>query len=210
MAETGVVEVVLTVRGRSAHGSVPEQGDNAVVKAARLVVALDGLPFLRRPDPLITPAVLVQELHGGTELHVVPDSAEVHLDVRLGPDLASAAVLGELTAAAADHDAEVRAIEVVDAWQTPEDAPFVARLRSLIADTLGRDPALFGFPAWTDAHNMVEVGGAQAVVFGPGARLSTAHRPDEHIDLREVVDCALVIRRLAWDVWRAGAAWPVT
>ena len=73
--------------GRSAHGSVPEQGDNAVVKAARLVVALDDLPFLRRSHPLIAPAVVVQQMHGGSDLHVVPDLAEVHLDVRLGPDL---------------------------------------------------------------------------------------------------------------------------
>ena len=208
VAEAGVVEVVLVVHGRSAHGSVPEQGDNAVVKAARMVAAMDHLPFLRSSHPLIAPAVLVQELHGGSDLHVVPDLAEVHLDVRLGPDLASAAVLSELTGMAAGYDAEVRAIEVVDAWEAPDDSRFVSRLRTIVAETLGRDPELIGFPAWTDAHNMVEVDGAQAVVFGPGPRLSTAHRPDEHIDLRQVVECALVVRRLAWDVWYAGPAWP--
>ncbi len=104
----------------------------------------------------------------------------------------------------------MRTIELADAWETPADAPFVASLRRVVAETLGREPELFGFPAWTDAHNMVEVGGAQAVVFGPGPRLSTAHRPDDHIDLREVLDCALVVRRLAWDLWRAGPDWPAS
>jgi len=210
VAEAGVVEVMLAVHGRSAHGSVPEQGDNAVVKAARLVVALDDLTFLRRAHPLIAPAVVVQQMHGGSDLHVVPDLAEVHLDVRLGPNLHSQEVFDELSALAARHDAEVRTIELADAWETPADAPFVASLRRAVAETLGREPKLFGFPAWTDAHNMVEVGGAQAVVFGPGPRLSTAHRPDDHIDLREVLDCALVVRRLAWDVWRAGLDWPAS
>ena len=210
VAEAGVVEVVLAVRGRSAHGSVPEQGDNAVVKASRLVVALGDLPFLRHLHPLVAPAVVVQQMHGGSDLHVVPDLAEVHLDVRLGPNLHPQEVFDELSALAARHDAEVRTIELADAWETPADAPLVASLRRVVAETLGREPKLFGFPAWTDAHNMVEVGGAQAVVFGPGPRLSTAHRPDDHIDLREVLDCALVVRRLAWDVWRAGLDWPAS
>jgi acetylornithine deacetylase/succinyl-diaminopimelate desuccinylase-like protein len=210
VAEAGVVEVMLAVRGRSAHGSVPEQGDNAVVKAARLIVALDELPFLRHAHPLIAPAVVVQQMHGGSELHVVPDLAEVHLDVRLGPNLRSQEVFAELSALAARHDAEVHAIELAEAWETPADAPFVARLRRVVAETLGRDPLLFGFPAWTDAHNMVEVGGAQAVVFGPGPWLSTAHRPDDHIRLQDVVDCALVVRSLAWDLWRAGPDWPAS
>ncbi len=210
VAEAGVVEVMLAVRGRSAHGSVPEQGDNAVVKAARLVVALDDLPFLRRAHPLIAPAVVVQQMHGGSDLHVVPDLAEVHLDVRLGPNLRPQEVFAELSALAARHDAEVRTIELAEAWETPPDAPFVASLRRVVAETLGREPKLFGFPAWTDAHNMVEVGGAQAVVFGPGPWLSTAHRPDDHIGLQDVVDCALVVRSLAWDLWRAGPDWPAS
>jgi succinyl-diaminopimelate desuccinylase len=208
VAEAGVAEVVVAVRGRAAHGSVPEQGDNAVVKAARLVVALDQLPFTRGAHPLIGTAVVVQELHGGSELHVVPDLAEVHLDVRLGPDVPAAAALAQLSELAARHDAEVRTIELADAWQTAPGSPFVAALEAAVVETLGREPELFGFPAWTDAHNMVELAGAEAVVFGPGPRLTTAHGPDEHVALDDVVACALVIRRLAWDLWRRGDRWP--
>lgn len=208
VAEAGVVEVVVAVHGRGAHGSVPELGDNAVVKAARMIVDLDTLPFLRRDHHLLDPAVLVQELHGGSELHAVPDLAEVHLDVRLAPGLPSTVALEELARLAGRHDGSVRTLELADAWETPAAAPLVGRLRRIVGDTLGREPTLFGFPAWTDAHNMVEVCGAQAVVFGPGPRLSTAHRQDEHVDLAHVLECALVIRNLAWDLWTTGPRWP--
>ncbi len=208
IAEAGVVEVVIRVRGRSAHGSLPEQGDNAVVKAARLVLALDDLALARHAHPLVSTAVLVQELHGGTDLHVVPDQADVHLDVRVAPGLPVDVVLRELSSLAACHDAEVQAIEVVDAWETPANAPFVRGVRRAVGETLGREPKLSGFPAWTDAHNMVELAGAEAVVFGPGPRLATAHGPDERLALAEVVRCALVIRRLAWDLWHLGDDWP--
>jgi succinyl-diaminopimelate desuccinylase len=208
IAEAGTAEVLIAVHGRSAHGSVPEQGDNAVVRAARLVVALDELSFARRAHPLIAPAAVVLQLHGGSELHVVPDLAEVHVDVRLGPNLTAAAVYEELCDLAARHGADARAIELADAWETPAGSPFIVALSRAVAETLGRDPELFGFPAWTDAHNMVELGGSEAVVFGPGPRLTTAHGPDEHITVSDVVSCALVVRRLAWDLWRAGPAWP--
>ena len=207
VAEAGTVEVMLTLHGRSAHGSMPEQGDNAVVRAARLIVDLDELPFTGHTHPLIEPAVVVLQSHGGSDLHVVPDLAEVHVDVRIGPDLTAAAVYEALSVLAARYDADVRAIELADAWETPAGSPFVAALRGAVAETLGRDPELFGFPSWTDAHNMVELGGSEAVVFGPGPRLTTAHGPDEHIAVGDVLSCALVVRRLAWDLWRAGPAW---
>ena len=87
-------------------------------------------------------------------------------------------------------------------------SPFVAALRAVVAETLGHRPEPFGFPSWTDAHNMIEHAGSEAVVFGPGPRLTTAHGPDEHIAVSDIVRCALVVRRLAWDVWRAPTAWP--
>jgi acetylornithine deacetylase/succinyl-diaminopimelate desuccinylase-like protein len=202
VAEAGVVEAVLAVHGRSAHGSLPELGDNAVVKAARLVLDLDSLPFLSIPHPLLDSAIVVLQLHGGSDLHAVPDLAEIHVDTRLAPGLAADEVLSEVASLAARHDADVRTIELADPWETPASSPFVGALRRAIEATLDRSPEAFCFPAWTDAHNMVELGGSEAVVFGPGPRASTAHRPDDHIDVRDVVRCALVLRRLFLDLWR--------
>jgi succinyl-diaminopimelate desuccinylase len=206
VAEAGVVEAMLAVHGRSAHGSLPELGDNAVVKAARLVLELDSLPFLAHPHPLLDSAIVVQQLHGGSDLHVVPDLAEVHIDTRLAPGLAADDVLGEVATLAARYDADVRTIELADPWETPASSPLVKALRRAIEGTLDRTPELFCFPAWTDAHNMVELGGSEAVVFGPGPRSSTAHRSDDHIDVRDVVRCALVLRRLFLDLWRGDLA----
>ena len=57
-------------------------------------------------------------------------------------------------------------------------------------------------PAWTDAHNMVDFGGAEAVVYGPGD-FTVAHLPEEHIDVNEIVECADVFVGLA----RASRSW---
>lgn len=190
IAAAGSVEASVRVRGRSAHGSLPETGDNAVVKAARLVVALEGLL------PAAADALLVQQFHGGSELHVVPDVAEIQLDARVGPGGDPQAVLSSLRALVAGYDGELEVIEIVTPWSTPADSPFVAAVARAVADETGRQPRLIGFPAWTDAHNMVEICAAEAVVLGPGPLLRHAHRQDDRIDVREVVACAGVLRRL--------------
>ena len=194
IAAAGSVEASVRVRGRSAHGSLPETGDNAVVKAARLVVALEGL-LPAAADPLAD-ALLVQQFHGGSELHVVPDVAEIQLDARVGPGGDPQAVLSSLRALVAGYDGELEVIEIVTPWSMPADSPFVAAVAKAVADETGRQPQLIAFPAWTDAHNMVEICAAEAVVLGPGPLLRHAHRPDDRIDVREVVACAGVLRRL--------------
>ena len=56
---------------------------------------------------------------------------------------------------------------------------------------------------WSGAvTNMVDFGGAEAVVYGPGD-FSVAHLPSEHVDAGEVLQCAEVFKRLA----REAAGW---
>jgi acetylornithine deacetylase/succinyl-diaminopimelate desuccinylase-like protein len=50
-------------------------------------------------------------------------------------------------------------------------------------------------PCWTDAHSFVDVAGSTALVFGPGD-LRAAHRPDEHVDVREIVKAARILAGL--------------
>jgi acetylornithine deacetylase/succinyl-diaminopimelate desuccinylase-like protein len=58
----------------------------------------------------------------------------------------------------------------------------------LLAEALG-DAETILMPAWTDAHNFVEVAGSDAIVFGPGDLLD-AHRPGESIAVPDIVRAA--------------------
>ena len=55
VAGAGSVEVEVVFSGRSAHGSIPVQGDKAIDKAARFVTALHRLPVLHQEDQLALP-----------------------------------------------------------------------------------------------------------------------------------------------------------
>ena len=40
--------------------------------------------------------------------------------------------------------------------------------------------------AWTDAHSFAAIG-SEALVFGPGRLIGTAHQPDEHVAINDVL-----------------------
>ena len=59
-------------------------------------------------------------------------------------------------------------------------------------------PGLFA----SDMRHLVNQGGVPSIIFGPGT-IAQAHKPDEHIDVREYLDC---IEHLVEFIW-AGATW---
>lgn len=205
-AEAGYVEAWIHVAGKSVHGSLIEEGDNAAVRAARLILELQEHPLSREPaHPLLgTSAVGIEEVHAGGPLFVVPGEARVRVDVRLAPPVRAERALDALREVAGRHGGAVELIEMAEPFETPVDAPLVSALVRAVREVTGTEPAFGGMPSWTDAHSFVERAGSEAVVYGPG-HLRAAHRPDEWIDAGEIVDAARVLSALVRSWAREGA-----
>jgi len=69
--------------------------------------------------------------------------------------------------------------------------PLVAAAQSAARDVLGRDVPLGTMPAFTDGTHWHLAGSACIPAFGPGTLL-VAHRPNEHIEVAEVVAAARI------------------
>ena len=197
VAEAGFVDAICVVRGVSAHGSFPERGDNAIEKAARLLLAVHDEAFTHVEHHVLGrnhPGTLWIE---GGELHVVPDRARVRIEIRVVPGGPSAQEIeSRLRELAAAHDADVELVEEsVEPYETDPDGPLVAALLAAGHRVRAEQAPLIGVPAWTDAHNFVGLAGSQAVVWGPGD-FGLAHDPDEAIDIGEVVIAARVVEEL--------------
>ena len=200
LAEGGFVEVWIHVKGTAVHGALRELGDNAIEKALSLVAEIQGHPGSAYEHPLLGRNIpMVWEIRGGQPLNVVPDACSVHLDWRVTPGGPSSAELYDwLVEAAARVDGDVEVVEVVEPFETNPDAVLAQALAGAVRRTTGATPAATGMIAWTDAHNFVDHGGSQAVVFGPG-HLRNAHRPDEFVSLTDVVTCARSLAALIAD-----------
>ena len=83
----GVLQLDITVQGKSAHGSRPWEGTNAITKAMNLFEEILELPFAQESSPMFTkPSINLAKIEGGTVYNKVPDQCDVFLDIRYLPD----------------------------------------------------------------------------------------------------------------------------
>ena len=76
-----------TILGKGGHGAMPHQTVDSVLVASQLVTALQTI-VARNVDPLEAAVVTVGELHAGTALNVIADTARLSGTVRyFNPDL---------------------------------------------------------------------------------------------------------------------------
>lgn len=167
-------------RGVTAHGSMPEKGDNAVVKAARAVLSLSGFRFDATPDPLLGgPTLNVGTFHGGLNVNSVPDEAAIGIDIRTIPSVRHAELRRSLQKWLGS-EVELSPIVDLEGVRTGENDPFVQRVREAVASATG-EPATPGAATYfTDASVLTPAyGGIPTVILGPG-EMALCHQTDEY------------------------------
>jgi acetylornithine deacetylase/succinyl-diaminopimelate desuccinylase-like protein len=183
-AHKGCTWMDLAARGRACHASRPDLGDNAIVIASRLVLALDGKfrQLLREnfSDPVLGETTINPgEIHGGTRPNIVPDRATLTIDMRTTPAFVSADPVKVLTDFL-DREFPGCAIHVYERFScrplhTPAGDPMLQRL----LEATGRE--LTTAPWFCDAAHLA-VGGIPSVAAGPGS-IEQAHTEDEWISI---------------------------
>jgi acetylornithine deacetylase/succinyl-diaminopimelate desuccinylase-like protein len=186
-AHKGTIWLRLETRGRSAHGSRPELGRNAVHAMARVVDVLETeyvAQLARRRHPLLGCATSnVGVISGGTQPNTVPDSCFIQVDRRTLPGETQAGVRREILTLLRQR--KLRATLVDDQHapclplETDADLPLVARFLRSVRQ---RRPA--GVRFFCDA-SVLAAAGIPSVVFGPGD-IAQAHTADEWISLSAV------------------------
>lgn len=207
-AHKGVDRYRVTVLGRAAHGATPERGVNAIVQAARLIVALDKhLVRSRhhRTHPLLgSPSYNIGTIQGGVSRNIVPDRCTFQIEKRWlpgdGPEQIRADLEGIIAqtlgpaAAEVTHEPEFDQIPHPP-LAIPEDHSLVRVLAEVLEEVTGRPAACTALSAFTDAA-ILQAAGIPSVVFGPGS-LAVAHADDEHVPTADLLAAARVYARLA-------------
>jgi succinyl-diaminopimelate desuccinylase len=166
--------------GVTAHGSMPEQGVNAVYKAARAVSMLEDFGFNTARHPVLGPPTLnVGTVHGGININSVPDRTEFGIDIRTIPGQDHARLKAQL-ASYLGREVELETIvDVGSVWTDPEDA-WIREVFAIVEEVTGRAPDVGAAPYFTDASALGPVyGDPPTVILGPG-EAGKAHRTDEY------------------------------
>jgi succinyl-diaminopimelate desuccinylase len=165
--------------GVTAHGSMPERGDNAIFKAARAVDDLRKFDFGIDPHPLMgRPTLNVGTLHGGLNINSVPDSATIGVDIRTIPGQ-DHRQLREKLGHALGPDVELVPIVDVEAIYSNPDEPWLQHVFAVAERQLGERPAPRTATYFTDAAVLNDVyRDIPICVLGPGEP-HLAHQTDE-------------------------------
>jgi succinyl-diaminopimelate desuccinylase len=176
----GAFWVEARVHGVTAHGSMPERGDNAVYKAARAALALERFDFATPAHPLLgAPTLNVGTFHGGLNINSVPDLARIGIDIRTIPGQDHAALLERLRAHVG-KDVELATILDVGGVHTDAQDAWVADVFDVMTPILGETPRARGVSYFTDAAALRPAyGDPPTVVLGPGEP-QMAHQTDEY------------------------------
>jgi succinyl-diaminopimelate desuccinylase len=166
--------------GVTAHGSMPERGDNALYKAADAVGKLRSFDFATPPHPLMGPPTLnVGTLHGGLNINSVPDRATIGIDIRTIPGQAHADVQRRLQRALGES-VELAPIVDVEAIYTDPRDPWMQRVFDVVASHTGERPHPRSATYFTDAAVLNAVyRDIPICVLGPGEP-QLAHQTDEY------------------------------
>jgi succinyl-diaminopimelate desuccinylase len=166
--------------GVTAHGSMPERGDNALYKAADAVGKLRSFDFATPPHPLMGPPTLnVGTLHGGLNINSVPDRATIGIDIRTIPGQAHADVQRRLQRALGES-VELAPIVDVEAIYTDPRDPWMQRVFDVVASHTGERPQPRSATYFTDAAVLNAVyRDIPICVLGPGEP-QLAHQTDEY------------------------------
>ncbi|HWM07770.1 MAG TPA: M20 family metallopeptidase [Solirubrobacteraceae bacterium] len=180
VAHKGVLWVRASTEGRTAHGSAPHLGINAIYPLARAVAAFAELRLEAPPHAVLgEPTLNVGTISGGVGTNVVPDRASAGIDVRTVPGLESEAVLELLREAAGPDVAIEPVIDLAPVVTDPGD-PWMQEVFEVAGDSAG------GLAYFTDAAALTPAyGGVPTVIWGPG-EAAQAHQTDEWAEAAKI------------------------
>lgn len=213
LGHKGALWLRLTAHGRSAHGSRPELGENALVALAATATRLhghDGWPTSATHGPA---TLNVGAFRSGVQPNLVPDHAELDLDIRTVPGFGTPEALAAVQSLAAPGTRIERLLDLASIATDPA-APLVGGLAAALRPTAPGGPTAQdrpgeGGPAepesacasyFTDASVLAGKLGTPAVLLhGPGDP-EQAHTTDESCSVTRLLESADAYGRVlaAW------------
>jgi succinyl-diaminopimelate desuccinylase len=178
----GVLAVRLQVSGRSAHGSTPWLGDNAVVKAVDVFRSVEALAFTRESSDLFDRAsVSLGRISGGDAVNRVPDACTLELDIRYLPGQDAQEILA---AVGAQDDAEIVKVFHREPIVVAREEHYVQVLAEAVSNTTPVTESIaVGRDGTSEVISFLNAG-TPAVEFGPSG--DGHHGPDEWVSIESL------------------------
>lgn len=184
-------------KGVTAHGSMPERGDNAIYKAARAIGKLEKFGFNIARHPVLGPPTLnVGTISGGINVNSVPDRTEFTIDMRTIPEQDHGQLREQIASYLTEDVALETIIDVGGVWTDPETA-WIGEVFDVTAKITGTAPTVEAAAYFTDASVLTPAYGyPPTVILGPG-EAAMAHQTDEFCFVQRIDEAVSIYTEIA-------------
>lgn len=206
-AQRGILYMTVTIRGKGAHTTAAQLGNNAIEKLVPLIAALKSPEFSRPGHDAYGPEKIVNVamVKGGLRRCLIPEECVLTVDVRFSPSTTAASVLADtreilarlnradpqFSATVEPEETCVRNPRSPMAWVTHPVRDAVAAAHAAFA---GRPPAVSCHPAWPDTPVLGERG-IPSITYGPG--LKECYWDEEYVPIDEYLQAIKVFAATA-------------
>lgn len=197
VAHKGALWPRITTFGKTAHGSMPHKGINAIEKIIQFVQKFnDTFDFTQYTDDLLGHSTSsLNIIRGGNGTNVVPDKATIEIDIRTLPqqdheqiktDIET--ILKQLSEEDENFNYEIEYINDLVSIKTDTEDPFTQLVNKSVREVLQQDPDIFAPSYYTDGSEFVlSDNDYPIIIIGPG-EAEMAHQPNEYVDIQKYYD----------------------
>ncbi|KAJ2997905.1 hypothetical protein NUW58_g509 [Xylaria curta] len=176
-AHKGFIWLEVDIFGLAAHGSLPDLGIDAIVKAGYFLVELDKyaakLQEKEPNSPVGPPSVHASIIKGGEEISSYPALCSISIERRTitGETTESVEqevrdILEKLKGEVADFKFEIRTTFSRPPFSISTDDPFVQTTVDAVQQSIGEKPVLHGVTFWADTA-LLSAEGMSTLAWGP-------------------------------------------
>jgi acetylornithine deacetylase len=203
IAHKGFLWLTLTTQGKAAHGSLYDEGVDAIAHMGRLLAALDkfNADSPKRHPLLERASAHASIIGGGLGVSTYPDQCKLQIEHRLLPDETAETVMNywrgvidELTKTVPHFSATLTSDFFRPGYEIERSAPITQMLDAAYQTALGKAPEYMGMFAWLDSAILGRAG-IPTIILGPSGE--GAHAAVEYVVLEDVMSCAAVIAEAA-------------
>jgi len=196
IAQKGALWLRISTLGKSAHGSKPHLGVNAIEKMMKLMGRLISIPLEKEHPLLGKPTLSIGTIQGGTKINVVPDRCEIEVDRRMLPGEKKEEVLGEMKRVLDSLQSQdpffryrMEEIDFAEPSEVNPEEEIVEIAVEAIQNVTGKKPLLKAFSGFTDSRFYVNQCHIPTLIFGPGG-MDQSHTTDESVEVDALVHAA--------------------
>ena len=192
----GAFWVKAVCKGRTAHGSMPDKGDSAILKASRAILKLNEFTYgVSDHEYLGSPSLNVGTMKGGININSVADYAEFTIDLRTLPGQCHKSLLIRLSEFLGDEVVLTPLVDLLGVWTERAD-PWFGTVEDIVSSITGQRHGVSTVSYFTDASVLTPYyDGVPTVILGPGSP-QNAHIVDEYCELSQLEQAVNIYRTL--------------